>query len=130
MGGGMGGGRTDILLPAPGTEPKFQMVAYNYQGGLGSKMKAPPQQRSRSAAPPRAGGMGAKAGAGGRGTMAGGGAQAQAVKSDYDVTVEIWGLIYIFEEPDFTKLGIDEALAADLAADDTASETETSDDGE
>ena len=46
---------------------------------------------------------------------AGGGAN-QPGKTDYYVNVEIWGLIYIFERPDTTTLGIDEALAAELAA--------------
>ena len=60
------------------------------------------------------GGMGRNVGAG-----AGGGATAGAVKSDHDVTLQLWGLIYIFERPDAEKLGIDEELAAQIALDDT-----------
>ena len=117
-GGGIGKSRTSALLPAPGTEPTHQFMAYVYRqrdlgDGGGRTRQGQPQQ--------------------GRPALLGrnrGGRQGQAVKSDYDVTVEIWGLIYIFERPDVTKLGIDEALEAELARDDAASETETSDGGD
>ena len=132
-GGGMGANVRGGATPA---RTQSQPRARSGGGGLGANLggAAPARSQSPSRGRPSGGGMGGNVGGGqGVGGMGGnigrgpGGAGA-AVKSDHDVTVQLWGLIYIFERPDEAKLKIDEELAKEIAQAGGEDESELSDD--